>query len=105
VELIMPVTKNKSMFYRLPLTEARNNLGKVVRRVHMNNETFILEKDGIPIAALMNIDDFEDYLDTQDLKLNKQIKQSYEEYLKGKARPVDEFMAELKGELAKSKKK
>jgi|BarGraIncu00222A_1022003.scaffolds.fasta_scaffold129235_2 restriction endonuclease len=101
----MSVTKNKSMFQRLPLTEARNNLGKVVRRAHMNNETFILEKDGIPIAALMNIDDFEDYLDTKDPKLNKQIKQSYREYLNGKARPVEEFMAELKGEFAKSKRK
>jgi len=101
----MPVTKNKSMVHHLPLTEARNNLGKVVRRAYINNETFILEKDGIPIAALMNINDFEDYLDTQDPKLNKQIKQSYEEYLNGKARPVEEFMAELKGELAKPKKK
>lgn len=91
----MPVTKNKFMFHRLPLTEARNNLGKVVRRAHMNNETFILEKDGIPIAALMNIDDFEDYLDTKDPKLSKQIKQSYIEYLDGKTRPVEEFLADL----------
>ena len=97
----MPVTKNKSMFHRLPLTEARNNLGKVVRRAHMNNETFILEKDGIPIAALINIDDFEDYLDTQNPKLNKQIKQSYAEYLGGKTRPVEAFLAEL----SNSKKK
>ena len=50
----------------MPVTEARNNLGKVVRRVHIDKETFILEKDGIPIAALMNIVEFEGYLDTQD---------------------------------------
>lgn len=100
----MPVTKNKSTIHRLPLTEARNNLGKVVRRAHLNNETFILEKDGIPIAALMNIDDFEDYLDIKDPKINKQIKQSYKEYLNGKARPVEEFLAELKIEHVKQKK-
>lgn len=99
----MPVTKNKFMVHHLPLTEARNNLGKVVRRAHMNNETFILEKDGIPIAALMNIDDYEDYLDTQDPKLAKQIKKSHEEYLEGKARPVDEFLAELTNEPFKPK--
>ena len=93
----MTVIKKKSMIHSLPLTEARNNLGKVVRRAHMNKETFILEKDGIPIAALMNIEEFEDYLDTQDTKLNKKIKQSYKEYLSGKARPVEEFLAELKG--------
>lgn len=101
----MPITKNKSMVHRLPLTEARNNLGKVVRRAHMNNETFILEKDGIPIAALMNIDDFEDYLEVHDPKISKQIKQSYKEYLEGKARPVEEFLAELNGESSKQKTK
>jgi hypothetical protein len=101
----MPVLKNKTLVHRLPLTEARNNLGKVVRRAYMNNETFILEKDGIPIAALMNIGDFEDYLETQDSVLSNKIKQSYEEYLSGKSRPVEEFIAELKDELIKKKKK
>jgi hypothetical protein len=101
----MSLTKNKSMVHRLPLTEARNNLGKVVRRAHMNNETFILEKDGMPIAALINFDDYGDYLDKQDPKLNKQIKQSYSEYLQGKARPVDDFLAELRSEPVKYRKK
>ncbi|MEW6508212.1 MAG: type II toxin-antitoxin system Phd/YefM family antitoxin [Bacteroidota bacterium] len=100
----MPVTKSKHSVHRLPLTEARNNLGKVVRRVHINNETFILEKDGIPIAALMNIGDFEDYLDTQDPKLKQQIKQSYKEYIQGKARPIEEFLTELKNAIPKQKK-
>jgi len=93
------------MVHRLPLTEARNNLGKVVRRAHINKETFILEKDGIPIAALMNIDEFEDYLDTQDSKHNKQIKRSYKEFMNGKARPVEEFLTELKSEYIKPNKK
>lgn len=100
----MPATKQRFSVHRLPLTEARNNLGKVVRRVHINNETFILEKDGIPIAALMNISDFEDYIDTQDPKLNRQIKQSYKEYLQGNARPIEEFIAELKSAASKQKK-
>jgi len=101
----MIASKNKSTIHRLALTEARNNLGKVVRRAHINNETFILEKDGIPIAALMNIDEYEDYLDIQDPKVNKQIKQSYKEYITGKARPVEEFLVELKNNHIKPKKK
>jgi hypothetical protein len=101
----MQELKNKTLIHHLPLTEARNNLGKVVRRAHLNNETFILEKDGIPIAALMNIDDFEDYLETKNPSRNKQIKQSYKEYLDGKSRPVEEFLAELKGEHIKNNSK
>lgn len=47
---------------RLPLTKARINLGALVKRAHLGNECFILEKDGIPIAGLMGIDEFKDYL-------------------------------------------
>lgn len=101
----MAISKSKSLIHRLPLTEARNNLGKVVRRAHINKEMFILEKDGIPLAALMNISDFEDYLDSVDTDVNKEIKKSYNEYLQGKARPVEEFIAEMKVEYKSLKKK
>ncbi len=56
----------------------------------------MLEKDGIPIAGLMDIDEFEDYLELQDPKLKKQIRESYTEYQKSKTRPVEEFLRELR---------
>lgn len=37
------------------------HFGLVVRRAHLNREYFILEKDGIPVAGVMNIDELEDY--------------------------------------------
>lgn len=101
----MPLTKSKTMIHRLPLTEVRNNLSKVVHRVNVNNEMFILEKSGIPVAALMNIDDLEDYIELQDPKMKKQIAEGYQEYLAGKARPVEELLAELKPEYAKPNRK
>jgi hypothetical protein len=36
-------------------------------------EYIILEKDGIPIAGLMDIDEFEDYLELQDPKVSAHI--------------------------------
>jgi prevent-host-death family protein len=101
----MALTKSKHLVRHVPLTEARNNLGKVVRRANVNKEMFILEKGGIPVAALMNIDDLEDYLELQDPKMKKQIAEGYKEYLAGKARPVEELLAELKTEFAKPKRK
>ena len=53
-------TKHK--LSRLPITKARINLGQVVRRVHVNKEHFILEKDGIPVAAIMDVEEFENFL-------------------------------------------
>ncbi len=57
------------MVHRLPLTQARHHLGEMVKRVHLNNDYIILEKDGIPVAGLMDIDELEDYLELQNPKI------------------------------------
>jgi len=91
------------MVNRLPLTKARVHLGALIRRVHNNKEHFILEKDGIPVAALLDVDEYEDYLDMQDPELKQQIKEGHKEYLQGKlTEDLDAFLASLK---AKPKKR
>ncbi|MGD0989867.1 MAG: hypothetical protein ABR874_18800 [Candidatus Sulfotelmatobacter sp.] len=95
----------KTVVNRLALTKARINLGQVVRRVHLNREVFILEKDGIPVAGLMHVDDLEDYLDQQDEGLKEQIKTGYQDYLAGRTREVGEFLEDLRRPAKKIKKK
>lgn len=97
--------KSKPVVHRIPITKARINLGQVVRRVHLNKECFILEKDGIPVAGIMDVADMEDWLELQDPKMQKQIEEGYREYREGKARPARDFLAELKREAAVQKKK
>ena len=80
----------------IPLTKARINLGQVVRRVQVGKEYFILEKDGIPVAGIMNIDEFEDYLEVQDTKVQRFVKEAASEYRAGKGRPAGELLAQLK---------
>jgi len=92
------------MVHRLPLTKARINLGAVVKQVHLNKEYVILEKDGIPIAGMMDIDEFEDYLELQDPKVWEHIRKSNEEYLAGKSRPMEDFLADLDTEQRKTGK-
>jgi PHD/YefM family antitoxin component YafN of YafNO toxin-antitoxin module len=89
----------------VPITQARINLGALVKRAHLNKEYFILEKDGIPVAGLMDIDEFEDYLELQDPKVRKHIQKSKEEYLAGKSRPVGEFLEELRRAAGKKRKR
>jgi antitoxin (DNA-binding transcriptional repressor) of toxin-antitoxin stability system len=79
---------------RIPITEARINLGAVVKRVHLNGEYFILEKDGIPIVGIMGADELEDYLELQDPKVREHIRKSHAEFLAGKRRPVAEFLTQ-----------
>ena len=80
----------------IPITKARINLGAVVKQVHLNKEYFILEKDGIHIAGLMDIDEFEDYLELQAPKVRGIIAKGRQEYLAGNSRPAEELLAELK---------
>lgn len=90
----------RTMIHRIPITKARINLGQVVKRAHLNKEYFILEKDGIPVAGIMDADELEDYLELQDPKLKKQIEEGYKAYRAGRGREARKFLAELKSELA-----
>jgi hypothetical protein len=85
------------MVKSMPITRARINLGSVIKRIHLNKEYVILEKDGIPIAGIMDIDEFEDYLELQDPNVQRQIKKSSQEFRAGKGRPASELVAELQG--------
>lgn len=82
----------------IPITKARINLGSIVKRASLNNEYFILEKDGYPVAGIMGIDEFEDYLDANDPIIKKEIKESYEDYKAGRVRPARDFLEELEKE-------
>lgn len=94
----MAAKRSGPMVERLPLTQARVHLGAVIKRVRLNKSRIILEKDGIPVAGILDIDEFEDYLELQDPKVRAHIRKSNEEYLAGKSRPAEEFLRELREE-------
>lgn len=80
----------------MPITKARINLGGIIKNVRLNKEYYVLEKDGYPMAGIMDIDEFEDYLDARNEKLNKQIKESFKEFKTGKTKPINKLINELK---------
>ena len=87
-----------TMVNRIPITKARINLGSVVKRAHLNGEYFILEKDGIPIAGIMDADELEDYLELRDPKVKKQITESRKDSEANRVRDARELLNDLKGE-------
>ena len=86
------------MVHRLPITKARINLGAVAKRAYLAGDYFILEKDGIPIAGIMGADEMEDYLELHDPKVRAHIRRSHGEFVAGRHRAGEDFLAELKGE-------
>jgi hypothetical protein len=55
----------------------------------------ILEKDGIPIACIMDIDEFEDYLELQKPKVRAIIAKGRQAYLAGKSQPAEDPLSQL----------
>ena len=80
----------------MPITKARINLGSIIKKVRLNKEYYVLEKDGYPVAGIMDIDEFEDYLDTRNENLNKQIAESFAEFKEGRTKPINKLISELK---------
>jgi PHD/YefM family antitoxin component YafN of YafNO toxin-antitoxin module len=89
------------MVHRMAMTEARINLGQLARRAHVNNEYFILEKDGIPVIGIMDADEMEDYLELQNPSVRQQIAESNDDVKAGRTRPAVELLAELKVRAAR----
>lgn len=57
----------------IPITKARTNLGALVKKVRLEKAYVILEKDGFPVAGMMDIDEFEDYLDSRSASGTKEV--------------------------------
>jgi hypothetical protein len=62
------------MVNRLPISQARVNLGQVAKRAHVGGEYFILEKDGIPVIGIMDAEELENYLELRNGKAARQTK-------------------------------
>ena len=92
------------MVSRIPITQARINLGQLARRAHLNNEYFILEKDGIPVIGIMDADELEDCLELRDPTVKEFIAESHKDYMTGHSRPAEELLAQLRRQAAKKPK-
>ncbi len=51
----------------IPISKARVNLGAVVKGVREKGDVVVLEKDGIPVASIVDVDLVEDLRDALDL--------------------------------------
>lgn len=80
-------------------------MGQLARRVQNDKEIFILEKDGIPVAGLLDVDELEDYLDLHDPEIIASIKQAREGYLAGRTRPAEALLRELQAANKKAASK
>src|SRR5438309_1030153 len=97
-------SKTKQTIRSVQISKAKSSLNSLVKRVHRDHEYLILKDNGTPLAAVMDIDEFEDYLELNDPKVRRDIEQSTKEFREGKGRPAREFLAELEAEATQARK-
>jgi prevent-host-death family protein len=85
-----PVLRN-----RIPLTEARASLGRLVREVHALKRQVVLERGGVPMAALIPVGELEDWLEARDAEAAAVIAESRADRAAGRTRSAAELLAEL----------
>lgn len=53
----------KSMKVTIPATEVHRKFGDLVRRVFSGKEHFVVERDGLPVAVILSVTEYETLLD------------------------------------------
>jgi prevent-host-death family protein len=52
----------------IPATKAHRNFGELVRRAYSGKEHFIVEKDGLPVVALISIAEYQELIKERRLR-------------------------------------
>jgi len=75
------------MTRRISVKQARADFEKLTEEVQRSKDRLLIEKDGLPIAMLLSIDDFEDILETvgelSDSEYLASIREARAEYRRG----------------------
>jgi prevent-host-death family protein len=80
----MPGREKKFMVNTVPATKARIHFGEILKRVHSGREQLIIERDGLPIAAIVSYADYERYRESLALSHLSQLSRMVSEEIKKK---------------------
>ncbi|MCC7355639.1 MAG: type II toxin-antitoxin system Phd/YefM family antitoxin [Anaerolineae bacterium] len=78
-------------------TEIRNHMGRLLNRVHKGEEHLLIEKLGIPVAALISIKDYEEYQRLLSQHLLKDLGKKLGREAKRQGLTEEELRQEIKG--------
>ena len=76
-------TNNASKPINISATSARRQFGRVVQRTYSGEEHFVVEKDGLPVVAIISMPEYQEFLK------NRQV-----EHFRTSARAFGEFVEE-----------
>jgi prevent-host-death family protein len=63
----------QSMQVTIPATEVHRNFAEVIRRAFSGSEHFVVEKEGLPVVAILSVPEFEELLrDREELRVERE---------------------------------
>jgi prevent-host-death family protein len=80
----------------VPLTQARASLGNLVNDVNRDGEYVVVERGGLPVAVIIDFDEFEDYLDLRDPAVRERIAEASREHRAGQSSPAEDLLPRLR---------
>ena len=89
------------MITAIPISKARLRLGELTNKVFRKENIYIISKSGLPVAAIISMDDFEKIPSLQLLKLEKLGRALGEEAVKKgiTEEKLEEMMEESKSQV------
>jgi hypothetical protein len=64
--------KQNSLAVHIPSTHVHRKFAEISRRVYSGSEHFVVEKEGMPIMAIISIAEYEEFLHEQAQKAERQ---------------------------------
>ena len=79
--------------------KARTRFGYLLDEAEKGKHHFIIERKGIPIAAILSIDEYEDYIDMKNddnPEIKKALVESQKDYKRGRISSLDDLQKSMK---------
>ena len=94
-----------SRIRHVPLTQVRASLGMIVNDVNRTGDYVVVERGGLPVAVIMDIDEFEDYLELRDPAARGRITKASLEHRAGKSSPAADLLPRLRQAAVNDRRK
>ena len=65
----------------------------------------MMEKDGIPVAGMTDVDKLEDHLEQQNPEMAKQIREGQAAYVRGEGHDLESFLTKVLAVVEAARKK
>jgi len=84
------------MIKTINTTNLRNNLKEATTYVRESKRPLIITERGVPTTVLVDIDEYEDYLESRNREYVASVKKSREQIKKGEVFTMDEVFGSIK---------